>query len=159
MNYDTCWEKAQSTLRTLARCVYVYSCSHLKTAIFTYRSTYVHVQKSPLTYSQCYSLAVKSYNSSETAAYQLELDAFEALRHTSGVVKYFGNYTGLRGQSLVTHHILLEYGSHDLDEYLAVNFPPVLYRETKAFWESLFEVVETLKGLHTLEYEGTTLSG
>lgn len=74
------------------------------------------------------------------------------------MVKYLGEYRSIHykegGEEEVIHNIILEYGQRDLDEYLADNYPPVLSNEIIAFWQDLFKVADTLKGLHQLEFEG-----
>lgn len=75
------------------------------------------------------------------------------------MIKCFGEYNRRMAKGSLAHHIILEFGEHDLDEYLAASFPPILYKETKGFWESVFEVAGTLERLHDSQYGGTTLSG
>ncbi|KAG8156623.1 hypothetical protein KVR01_013574 [Diaporthe batatas] len=113
-------------------------------------------------FGECYSIAVKSYNPTETDAYRLEVDAFEALSEIPGVIKFLGEYNRrrtFRGSPSLAHHIILEFGEHDLDEFLADNFPPILYTEIKGFWNSLFKVADTLERLHESQYDERTLSG
>ena len=52
-----------------------------------------------------------------------------------------------------TYNILLEYGEQDLDEYLALRYPPVLNSEIINFWENIFGVATTLKEIHNLKYK------
>lgn len=52
-----------------------------------------------------------------------------------------------------SHHIMLEYGEMDLDEYLADTYPPVLNGEIRQFWEELFSVARTLERIQNLEYD------
>lgn len=126
----------------------------------TLRSELEGSRKPVLGFGDCYSIAVKSYNPSETAAYRLEVDAFKALGHIPGVIKFLGEYRQTsRGSQSLAHHVILEFSEHDLDEYLAGNFPPILYKETKRLWNSLFEVADTLERLHESQYGGKTLSG
>lgn len=75
------------------------------------------------------------------------------------MIKRFGEYNRRMAKGSLAHYIILEFGEHDLDEYLAANFPPILYKETKGFWNSLFEVAGTLERLHESKYADTILSG
>jgi hypothetical protein len=72
------------------------------------------------------------------------------------VVRYFGWYKleELNHEDALqtTYNILLEYGDQDLDEYLAIRYPPVLNSEVINFWESIFAVATTLSKFHNLEY-------
>lgn len=52
-----------------------------------------------------------------------------------------------------TGNILLEYGDLDLDEFLALRYPPVLNAEIINFWENIFGVATTLDNLHNFKYE------
>lgn len=52
-----------------------------------------------------------------------------------------------------SHHIMLEYGEMDLDEYLAETYPPVLNGEIRQFWEELFGVARTLERIQNLKYD------
>lgn len=104
--------------------------------------------------SQCYEFAVKSYTAGLGAIHQLESAAFKGVHNHSGVVQYLGEYHfGGEGGISPKHSIILEYGEQDLDEYLAVTFPPVLNSEIISFWESLFKVADTLKRLHQLRFK------
>lgn len=104
---------------------------------------------------QCYEFAIKSYVAGWEDIYKLESEAFRGVRDHEGVVKYLGEYHFKgAGDNSPTHNIMLEYGEHDLDEYLAETYPPVLTTEIIAFWEDLFKVATTLQGLHHLEHKG-----
>lgn len=93
----------------------------------------------------------------------MESDAFKGFNGTNdprslGVVTYLGEYTrhdrggdGVSAQG-DTRHIMLEFGEQDLDEYLADTYPPVLNEEIIAFWESLFQIANTLARIHQLEH-------
>lgn len=108
----------------------------------------------PLTLSQCYEFAVKSYFAGWEDAYHLEREAFKGVRSNKGVVQCLGEYQFKERESTSpNHNIILEYGQQDLDEYLADTFPPVLSIEIVAFWEGLFKVAKTLKDLHRLHFE------
>lgn len=73
------------------------------------------------------------------------------------MVKYFGHYKiedyGNDNILRTTHNILLEFGDLDLDEYMAVRYPPVLNAEIITFWEDIFSVAATLDKLHNFKYE------
>ncbi|KAK7708019.1 hypothetical protein SLS64_006841 [Diaporthe eres] len=88
----------------------------------------------------CYELAVKSYMDKHT--YEIESQAFQGIRHQQGVVQYLGEYRlehhTLHFPDFPSHHIMLEYGEMDLDEYLAETYPPVLNEEIRGFWEEFF---------------------
>ena len=101
--------------------------------------------------------------------YDNEKNAFIALCHNKGMVKYLGDYghqeprqcqplPSVDGhtseETLVnTYNILLEYGEYDLDEYFAQRLPPVFRTEIATFWKSLFEVADAVDGIHNLENE------
>lgn len=106
---------------------------------------------------QCYQLAIKSYMEPMKTIYEIESQAFQGIRDQLGVVQYLGEY-GLQHPtedypSSPSHHIMLEYGEMDLDEYLADTYPPVLNGEIREFWEELFGVARTLKRIHHLQYD------
>ncbi|KAK2764155.1 protein kinase domain protein [Colletotrichum kahawae] len=110
-----------------------------------------------------YEFAVKTYLKGFDDIYKLESDAFKGFNGTNdpgslGVVTYLGEYTrhdrggdGVSAQG-DTRHIMLEFGEQDLDEYLADTYPPVLNEEIIAFWESLFQIANTLARIHQLEH-------
>lgn len=69
-------------------------------------------------------------------------------------MKYLGEFRISGGDSTPTsNNIMLEYGEHDLDEYLADTYAPVLSQEIIEFWTALFKVAETLRQMHDLNYE------
>lgn len=82
----------------------------------------------------------------------MESKAFKGMRILDGVVTYLGEYH-LNGENQTppSHHILLEYGERDLDEYLADTYAPVLNNEIIAFWEGVFEIANTLQQMHKLK--------
>lgn len=59
----------------------------------------------------------------------------------------------------MTHHILLEYGEQDLDEWLVEEYPPVLNEEIIRVWEEVFSVATTIKELHHPDIEGKDIRG
>lgn len=104
---------------------------------------------------QCYELAVKSYMDKST--YEIESQAFQGIRDQQGVVQYLGEYRlehhTLHFPNFPSHHIMLEYGEMDLDEYLAETYPPVLNEEIRGFWEEFFSVARTIQRIHHLKYD------
>lgn len=102
---------------------------------------------------QCYQLAVKSYMEPMKNIYEKESQAFQGIRDQQGVVQYLGEYRLQYPKEIPSHHIMLEYGEMDLDEYLADTYPPVLNGEIREFWEELFSVARTLKRIHHLQYD------
>ncbi|KAH6989235.1 hypothetical protein BKA56DRAFT_250612 [Ilyonectria sp. MPI-CAGE-AT-0026] len=109
-------------------------------------------KKTDPTYGDYYELAVKSYMSEYADVYKMESNAFIGMQGQEGleVVKYLGAYHTDGGRH--SHHIMLEYGEQDLDEYLADTSPPVLNKEIIDFWESLFKVAHTLERIHILNH-------
>jgi len=41
----------------------------------------------------------------------------------------------------------------DLEVYFAERVPPVLPTEMMAFWRDLFDIAQTVRDIHNLEYE------
>ncbi|KAH7171388.1 kinase-like domain-containing protein [Dactylonectria macrodidyma] len=105
-------------------------------------------------FGKYYEFAVKSYIREYDDVYKMESQAFKAMQHQTelGVVQYLGEYHTDSGEH--SHHILLEFGEHDLDEYLAGTCPPVLNKEIIDFWESLFKVAKTIDQIHRLDHVG-----
>ncbi|CAM1504861.1 Fc.00g024520.m01.CDS01 [Cosmosporella sp. VM-42] len=112
--------------------------------------------KDDVDFGKYYEFAVKSYKAKYSNVYRWESNAFRGFRGQKGlgVVKYLGEYRLSDGQDTHTHHIMLEYGEQDLDEYLADALPPVLTGEIISTWESLFKVANTLERIHQLNHEG-----
>ncbi|KAL2278790.1 hypothetical protein FJTKL_14133 [Diaporthe vaccinii] len=114
-------------------------------------------------YGICYNLAVKSYMEPMKSIYEIESQAFQGIRDQQGVVQYLGEYRlqhpTIHYPSSPSHHIMLEYGEMDLDEYLAETFPPVLNEEISEFWKELFSIARTLKRIHHLQYDSSSASG
>ena len=87
--------------------------------------------------------------------------AFTGLKEHKGMVKYLGNFyrdefdgAGGEGQEqkyTTTYNILLQYGECDLTEYFIQNYPPLFPDDVHEFWQDLFEVAETVKGIHTIK--------
>ncbi|KAK5659026.1 hypothetical protein OQA88_1113 [Cercophora sp. LCS_1] len=105
----------------------------------------------------CYQFAIKSYSDKNRSVFDTETSNFVGMKDLEGVVECFGGYTeekANQGSLERTHNILLEYGDQDLDEYLALNQPPVLASEIIEFWENIFGVATTLKKVHKFRYEG-----
>lgn len=106
---------------------------------------------------QCYQLAVKSYKESMKDIYEIESQAFQGIKDQKGVVQYLGEYrlqrSTIQNPKPPSHHIMLEYGEMDLDEYLAETYPPVLNGEIREFWAELFSVARTLKRMHHFKYD------
>ena len=53
----------------------------------------------------------------------------------------------------MTYNILLQYGDCDLTEYFIQTYPPLFPSDLYEFWQDLFEVAVTVKGIHTIEAE------
>ena len=116
--------------------------------------------------TQRYVFAVKCFEEGNSKIYENEKNAFIALRHNKGMVKYLGNYghqelrqatssmesNGHKKEEslVITHNILLEYGDYDLDEHFAQRLPPVFRKEIETFWKSLAEVADAVNGVHNL---------
>jgi hypothetical protein len=103
-------------------------------------------------------LAVKSYSEENADVFRTEKKNFSGIGTLEGVVKCFGWYDIQEAdgseKTRTTHNILLEYGDQDLDEYLALRYPPVLNSEIISFWKSIFALATTLKHIHNFEYPG-----
>ena len=70
-----------------------------------------------------------------------------------GLVKYLGEYQlSGRGSRETTHHIMLEYGEHDLDDFFKRTRPPILNSDIINFWESFFEVTKAIEQIHQLNH-------
>ena len=108
---------------------------------------------------QCYHLAIKSYHPRSKTSYDLEIAAFKGCNERPGIVKYLGQYVvhGVGDRSC--HHIILEYGEQDLDEYLAGRYPPVMFGEILATWKDIFSIAHTTQDLHALEHGGQKYRG
>ncbi|KAK4208644.1 hypothetical protein QBC37DRAFT_296262 [Rhypophila decipiens] len=108
-------------------------------------------------FGKCYQFAIKSFRAEAQNIFQTEISNFHGIKSLPGVVKYFGHYKieDYDDDNILrtTHNILLEYGDLDLDEYLAVQYPPVLNAEIIAFWEDIFSVATTLDKLHNFKYD------
>lgn len=103
---------------------------------------------------QCYELAVKSYLPEWDQIYLRESEAFKGVKYLDGVVKYLGAYSLVGSDAKKpTHHIMLEFGEQDLEEYFATTSAPVLNSEIIAFWEGIFKISETLQKMHQLEHK------
>ncbi|KAH7163468.1 kinase-like domain-containing protein [Dactylonectria estremocensis] len=105
-------------------------------------------------FGKYYEFAIKSYIRGYEDVYRMESQAFNGMKSQTlpGVVRYLGQYHTDEGEH--SHHILLELGELDLDEYLANTCPPVLNKEIIDFWESLFKVAQTLGQIHRLDHVG-----
>ncbi|KAH0565999.1 hypothetical protein GP486_000610 [Trichoglossum hirsutum] len=119
----------------------------------------------------CYRFALKRFEDGNKRLFENEKNAFLALRHHKGMVRYLANYGHREIRPLpqsrrhtdtvlgevvdeevtTTYNILLEYGEFDLDEFFAERLPPVLQTELEEFWRDLFEVADVVDGIHNLE--------
>jgi hypothetical protein len=87
------------------------------------------------------------------------------LQGQEGMVQYLADYGHEEPQELssaddrtpsqfdteamrTTYNILLEFGELDLEEYFWERRPPELPSEVEKFWQSLFEVANTVEGIH-----------
>lgn len=106
---------------------------------------------------KCHQFAIKSYRDDYHSVFETETSNFSGIRGLKGVVECFGWYTeetlDKEQQLQTTHNILLEYGDQDLDEYLALKYPPVLTSEIIDFWENIIGVATTLHKVHTFTYK------
>jgi hypothetical protein len=122
-------------------------------------------------YGQCFQLALKTYEDGKIASYEEEKRAFDGMKHTKGIIRYLGTYghkekravTNAHNESttktVITRHILLEYGQFDLMQIFECRLPPVFALEIKNFWTSLIEIVGALKGIHKLKTDNGEWSG
>lgn len=93
------------------------------------------------------------------------MSAFFGLKQHEGMVRWLASYKHshdpLAGQvataelpskqETTTYNILLEYGEMDLGDYFLQVQPPVLQSEIEAFWKSLFEIADAVRGIHNLK--------
>ncbi|OBT67421.1 hypothetical protein VE03_03009 [Pseudogymnoascus sp. 23342-1-I1] len=101
-----------------------------------------------------YHFALKTFDEGSKALFENEKDAFRALRHHAGMVRYLGDYEHVEvHESTIktTSNIILEYGDHDLDDYFMQFAPPVFQSEITSFWECLFDVAYAVEGIHHLK--------
>jgi hypothetical protein len=108
-------------------------------------------------------MALKSYCGNKKSAFELEKDAFSALKSNIDVpiVRYVGSFTHDYGEGIrspdyharKTYNLLLEYGERDLYQYWAdkINVPPVRVHEIIRFWEKLFEIAVAIRQIHHLD--------
>ncbi|KAK0713614.1 hypothetical protein B0T26DRAFT_367389 [Lasiosphaeria miniovina] len=105
----------------------------------------------------CYQLAIKSFQQEAQDVFKTEITNFMGIKSLPGVVQYIGCFKlkepNAQGVLRTTSNILLEYGELDLDEYLAIQYPPILNSEIINFWENIFQVAMTLAKLHNFEYQ------
>lgn len=47
-----------------------------------------------------------------------------------------------------TYHMLLEWGTRDLIQFFQQELPPMLADEIQKFWDNLFAIATTLRGIH-----------
>ena len=106
----------------------------------------------------CYQLALKTYKTEEF--FKWETEAFMAVRGQSGMVQCIGSYslsdyTSAVGNKIspYDHHVLLEFGELDLDEFFCDSDPPVHPLEIIGFWDKFFKVADALQRLHYLEFQ------
>ncbi|KFY94147.1 hypothetical protein V500_03400 [Pseudogymnoascus sp. VKM F-4518 (FW-2643)] len=115
-----------------------------------------------------YNFALKIFDESNKALFETERDAFLALRHEAGMVRYLGDYEHVEVQTVPTTlqtttecetskvevrkistcNIIMEYGDYDLDEYFREFAPPVFQSEINFFWTGLFEVAYAVENIH-----------
>jgi hypothetical protein len=119
-----------------------------------------------LIHQQHYVMALKSYPHDHYQDFVHERNVLSQLSPTSrnegetkldGVIEYFGAFSmpkdpdnGFRR----THNLLMEYGSHDLEMYLASDkiSPPSSMQEILKFWSSIFDVARILNQMQRLTF-------
>ena len=118
-----------------------------------------------LTNVQRYQFALKSFKHTNKSLYDNEMNAFFGLKEHEGMVRWLADYqkaqdspgtqadagTEASERKRLTYNILLEFGESDLRVYFEENLPPVLQSEIEAFWRSLFEIADAVKGIHNLK--------
>lgn len=67
-----------------------------------------------------------------------------------GVVEYLGEYSC--ASEKYEHHILLEYGELDLDDYFSLKLPPTMSEEIISFWESVFQIAKAIEKIHHFQH-------
>ena len=120
---------------------------------------------------QCFTLALKTYEDGRLSYYNEEKSAFDGMKNNKGIIRYLGTYGHKERRSvtnannentqrtIITRHILLEYGEFSLMQIFMYRLPPVFEFEIKDFWTSLIEIVDALKGIHKLKTDNGEWSG
>jgi len=114
---------------------------------------------------------LKTYQDGKIAEYNDEKCAFDGMKNTKGIIRYLGTYghkervlftnsnnEGIH-KTVITRHILLEYGEYSLAQIFMYTLPPVFALEIKGFWTSLIKIVDALKGIHKLKTENGEWTG
>ena len=108
-----------------------------------------------------YFFALKSFDERNEHRFANEKKAFIGFQH-NGMVRYLANFDRYeklnesnaqeeKPEHDKTYNILLECGECDLDEYFLRNEPPLSTSHIIEFWQDLFEVAETVKGIHKIQ--------
>ena len=119
-----------------------------------------------LIHQQCYVMALKSYPHDYYQDFVHERNILSRLSPTSrneretkldGVIEYFGAFSMPKDPDNDfnrTHNLLLEYGSYDLEMYLASDkiSPPSSMQEILKFWSSIFDIARILNQMQRLTF-------
>lgn len=85
--------------------------------------------------------------------YEQESWAYGALKGREGIVQCLGFWELQKPFSEPEYHLLLEYGSCDLDDYFETYPPPSLPQYITEFWKELKNVAVALDEIHNIKYE------
>ncbi|KFY38314.1 hypothetical protein V494_04413 [Pseudogymnoascus sp. VKM F-4513 (FW-928)] len=105
-----------------------------------------------------YKFALKTFAKGNERLFENEREAFRALHKHAGMVRYLDDYEHHETYSqagttktITTSNIILEFGEHDLEEYLLEFDPPIFQSEIISFWECLFDIADAVEGIHHLK--------
>ncbi|KAI0023755.1 hypothetical protein F4780DRAFT_776381 [Xylariomycetidae sp. FL0641] len=109
----------------------------------------------------CYQFAVKSFSRDNKAIFESETENFNVVSHLPGMVKCLGKYkinttnddnnTIDDDDNVASHHIMLEFGQFDLEEYMRLHHSPTLGKEIIDFWTELSRIADALEQMHNLK--------
>ena len=97
----------------------------------------------PLIYHQYQQLALKVLNKHHH--YESETQAYDALDKEEGIVECFGHW-----RYNDQYHLLLEWGSYDLEEFFQIHAPPTTTDGILQFWDAMGTIIQALSKIHRL---------
>ena len=77
--------------------------------------------------------------------YEIETQAYDALYEEEGIVECFGHW-----QYNDQYHLLLEWGSYDLEEFFQIHAPPTTTDSIIQFWDAMGTIIQALSKIHRL---------
>lgn len=107
--------------------------------------------------SSCYTFVLKEYSQYNRVIFEQERDSFRYLDGLKGFIQCLGTFESTdRETRRRTYNILLELGDYDLADMFE-NYPmPIHLPKALGLWNSVSELVKSLKRLHdfTIEVDG-----